>query len=62
MTLTDFLKNDPDWQAAKMNTEKIQSDKIMTKVEYLKYIGWKNFTESGYKEYLQKLKNKMSMK
>ena len=50
MNLIEQLAKDKTWQQTKSRTN-LKSEKLMTKIEYLKSVGHENFTERGYKEY-----------
>ena len=41
---------EPNW--IKLKTFSLKTDKVLSKTEYLKEIGYKNFTEEKYREYL----------
>ena len=56
MTLTEDLKKDPLWQETKLKTKIIKTDRILSKVEYLKVVGHQNFTHQGYREYVKNFK------
>lgn len=55
MTLADYLKNDPVWQAVKKKSIGINEDKVLTKIEFLKTIGSKNYSENAYQKYLRQV-------
>lgn len=40
-----------DWIEAK--TIILKTDKLLSKIEYLRTVGWQNFTEEKYRQYLQ---------
>jgi hypothetical protein len=52
-TLTEVLQHDPDWQKAKMKAENIKSEKILTRIEFLKLVGWQSYSDKAYQEYLR---------
>ena len=58
MTLTDYLKADPDWQQVKMKITKIETDKELKRSEYLKLVGHETYSEKNYREYLKQLQEK----
>jgi hypothetical protein len=49
--MSDKFWETPEWIRTK--TLGMKTDKLLTKIEYLKYVGAKNFTEEGYKKYLE---------
>ena len=55
-SLKEFFQTDPDWNNTKKKIKKIKTKTLMTKTEYLKYIGAKHFTEDGYKDYVKNFK------
>lgn len=44
-----------DWMELK--TIVLRTDKLLTKSEYLKQVGYKNFSEEKYKKYLDVMRN-----
>lgn len=63
MDLIEQLAKDKTWQETKSKTN-IETDKLLTKVEFLKSVGHEMFSEQAYKEYKvkwQELKNKMKI-
>jgi hypothetical protein len=51
--IDEFFQADPDWLAAKAKANKIKSDRLLTKLEFLKILGRGRFTEDLYKKYCQ---------
>lgn len=41
----------PEW--IKLKTSEVKTDKLLSKVEYLRLVGAKNFTEESYRKYLE---------
>jgi hypothetical protein len=41
----------PEW--IKMKTYIAKTDKMLSKVEYLKLVGWQNYSEEKYRKYLE---------
>jgi len=49
------------WQTyewIKIKTFVARTEKLLSRVEYLRLVGWKNFSEEKYKQYLQAMDNK----
>ena len=59
MTLTEALKKDPLWQETKLKTNIIKTDRILTKIEYLKVIGHQRFSNQAYKDYVEAMKKEI---
>ena len=59
MTLTEALKKDPLWQKTKLKTNIIKTDRILTKIEYLKVIGHQRFSNQAYKDYVEAMKKEI---
>lgn len=53
----NFWETD-EWIALKTNDTDLLTEKILTKVEYLKKVGAGNFTHEGYQKYLEAMENK----
>lgn len=50
------------WETKEWNYLKTfiaKTDKILSKIEYLKLVGWQNFTEEKYKKYLNIMEGKL---
>ena len=48
----DFFENDPDWLSLKAE-QSIKTDKLLSKVEYLKLVTASAFSETAYRKYVK---------
>lgn len=46
----------PDW--IRLKSFVATTEKLLSRVEYLKLVGYKNFTDEKYKKYLKAMENK----
>jgi len=53
----DFFANDPDWQLLK-SEKTIKTEKLLTKIEFLKSVTASAFSEENYRKYVKSFKNK----
>lgn len=51
MTLYEFLQNDKTWQDTKLKRSATDTEKLLTRKEYLKLVGYMAYSESAYREY-----------
>lgn len=51
MSNIEQLFRDPEWIKVKTGTPK--TDKILSRIEFLKEVGWKEYTEEMYQKYLK---------
>ena len=51
MPINDYFKS-KEWIELKQSCGAIKTDKVLTRIEYLKEVGAKNFTEKTYQQYL----------
>ena len=58
MTLTEYLQTDKDWQETKMKKTKIETEKLLSKTEYLRLVGKEMYSEKAYQEYKTKQEKK----
>ena len=56
--IEEFFRTDPDWTEAKKKASKITSDKILTRLEFLRLVGRKRYSKEAYREYLDGLGEK----
>ena len=45
---------EPEWIKLKSSEEK--TEKLLSRVEYLRLVGYKNYSDENYKKYLQTMK------
>ena len=48
----DFFENDPDWQKLK-SEQSIKTEKLLTKIAFLRWIGADAFSEEAYRKYVK---------
>lgn len=51
MTLYEFLQKDKIWQDTKLKRSAADTEKLLTRSEYLKLVGYMAYSESTYREY-----------
>ena len=56
-SIEKIFKEDPLWQEAKRKASNIKTETILSKYEFLKAIGHKDFSEEKYQNYLRSMKN-----
>ena len=49
--IVDYFKNDPLWQKMKAGT--IKSEKKLSKVKYLRAVGWESYSKEAYERYVR---------
>jgi hypothetical protein len=51
----EFYKT-PEW--IKLKTQTVKTEKLLTRTEYLKEVGYKNYSDEKYIEYLKIMREK----
>lgn len=51
MTLYEFLQKDKTWQDTKLKRSAADTEKLLTRREYLKLVGFMAYSEGAYREY-----------
>lgn len=51
MTLYEFLQKDKTWQDTKLKRSAADTEKLLTRREYLRLVGSDMYSESAYRDY-----------
>ena len=56
--IEEFFKTDKEWLEAYEKSRHIKSDRILTRTEFIKAVGWKKYSPAVYNEYVEAMKKK----